>query len=86
MARKEQGWITFQASEEERKLLDELSKKSHRTKTEILRELVSGLEQHYMRSPKSIPTKKQQKKDAATDFIQINNSPKNLKISSHNIL
>ncbi|BAY66389.1 TOBE domain-containing protein [Calothrix brevissima NIES-22] len=85
MPRKEQGWITFQASEEERQLLDKLAKKLHRTKTEILRELIRGLEQNYLRSPQAIVTPKPQKK-AKTPFIAINNSHKNLKLSSHNIL
>ncbi|NEQ28276.1 MAG: transporter, partial [Microcoleus sp. SIO2G3] len=40
MPRKEQGWVTFQTSDEERRILEEFSKQSQRTKTEILRELV----------------------------------------------
>jgi molybdopterin-binding protein len=45
MPRKEQGWITFQSSEEERQILEHYCKQSQRTKTEILRELVRSLEQ-----------------------------------------
>lgn len=74
MPRKEQGWITFQASEEERKILDTLSKNLQRTKTEILRELLRELEQRYMQLPQSIPNQKQQKEDATTQFIEITNS------------
>jgi molybdopterin-binding protein len=43
MPRKEQGWITFQSSLEERQLLEEYCQQSRRTKTEILRELVRSL-------------------------------------------
>ncbi|MEG3436285.1 molybdopterin-binding protein [Pannus brasiliensis CCIBt3594] len=43
MPRKEQGWITFQSTEEERKLLEEYCQQAGRTKTEILRELVRSL-------------------------------------------
>ena len=43
MPRKQQGWITFQASDEERQILEQYSQQTQRTKTEILRELVRGL-------------------------------------------
>lgn len=86
MPRKEQGWITFQASDEERKLLDKLSKKLRRTKTEILREMLRWLEHSYTRSPKSTATPKPQQKVPNSQFIEITNSPKHLKINSHNIL
>ncbi|MGB3312139.1 MAG: molybdopterin-binding protein [Nodosilinea sp.] len=45
MPRKSQGWITFQASEAERKILDDYCQRTQRSKTDILRELVRGLEQ-----------------------------------------
>ena len=66
MPRKEQGWITFQTSEEERKILQEFCNQSQRTKTEILRELVRSLNQHSS-SAQSLPTKdvKQQNADNA---------------------
>ncbi|MFK0730876.1 MAG: molybdopterin-binding protein [Gloeotrichia echinulata GP01] len=66
MPRKEQGWITFQTSEEERKILQEFCNQSQRTKTEILRELVRSLNQHS--SPtEAVPTNdvKQQNTDNA---------------------
>lgn len=44
MPRKSQGWITFQASEKERKILDDYCQRTQRSKTDILRELVRGLE------------------------------------------
>ena len=45
MPRKQQGWITFQSSEEERQILEQHCQQSERTKTEVLRELVRGLNQ-----------------------------------------
>lgn len=44
MPRKNQGWITFQASEEERQILEDYCQRSQRTKTDILRELVRSLD------------------------------------------
>lgn len=44
MPRKQQGWITFQSSEEERKILEDYCQTSQRSKTEILRELVRSLQ------------------------------------------
>jgi molybdopterin-binding protein len=40
MPRKEQGWITFQSSDEERQILEQICQKTQRTKTEILREMI----------------------------------------------
>ncbi|PSN12004.1 transporter [filamentous cyanobacterium CCT1] len=45
MPRKSQGWITFQASEEERTILDSYCQRTQRSKTDVLRELVRSLEQ-----------------------------------------
>ncbi|MGI8500450.1 MAG: TOBE domain-containing protein [Hassallia sp.] len=86
MPRKEQGWVTFQTSDEERKILEEFCQHSQRTKTEILRELVRGL--NTLSSPPSapLPTKQRQKKDADTPHIEISTQKKPLKISSRNIL
>jgi molybdopterin-binding protein len=57
MPRKEQGWVTFQTSESERKLLEEFCQQSGRTKTEILREMVRTLGKH---SLPPLPTKSEQ--------------------------
>lgn len=57
MPRKEQGWITFQTSEEERKILEEFCHQSQRTKTEILREMVRTLGKH---SSANLPTEPRQ--------------------------
>lgn len=43
MPRKEQGWITFQSSDEERRILEEICQQTQRTKTEVLRELIREL-------------------------------------------
>jgi molybdopterin-binding protein len=40
MPRKEQGWITFQSSDEERRILELICQQTQRTKTEILREMI----------------------------------------------
>lgn len=45
MPRKQQGWVTFQSSEEERQILEQVCQQSQRSKTEILRELVRSLDQ-----------------------------------------
>jgi molybdopterin-binding protein len=45
MPRKEQGWITFQSSEEERQILEQICQQTQRTKTEILREMIRQLGQ-----------------------------------------
>jgi molybdopterin-binding protein len=42
--RKDQGWITFQLPEAERQLLESYCERMHRSKTDVLRELVRGLD------------------------------------------
>ncbi|MFN6481488.1 MULTISPECIES: molybdopterin-binding protein [unclassified Nostoc] len=87
MPRKEQGWVTFQTSEEERKILEEFCDQSQRTKTEILRELVRGLNQHSSPS-NSLPTINTEEEDIYTQMpeIEISIQKKPLKVSSRNIL
>ncbi|MDZ8186785.1 MAG: molybdopterin-binding protein [Nostoc sp. ChiSLP02] len=87
MPRKEQGWVTFQTSEEERKILEEFCEQSQRTKTEILRELVRSLNQHSS-APISIPTKDEDLEDVYTQKpeLETNIPKKSLKVSSRNIL
>ncbi|GAB4377541.1 MAG: hypothetical protein Kow00121_27250 [Elainellaceae cyanobacterium] len=43
MPRKEQGWITFQSSSEERQILEQICQQTQRTKTEVLREMIRQL-------------------------------------------
>jgi molybdopterin-binding protein len=86
MPRKEQGWITFQTSDEERRILEAFCHSSQRTKTEILRELVRGL------SAQAEPTAV----SSSAEAIHPNSSPvtiapqskpkKPLKVSSRNVL
>lgn len=89
MPRKEQGWITFQTSEEERQLLEEICHNSQRTKTEVLRELVRGLRQQASesRSP-SNPSPSSAQHSQLIDLRPPEPpSPKKpLKISSRNVL
>ncbi|MBD2677694.1 MULTISPECIES: molybdopterin-binding protein [Nostoc] len=86
MPRKEQGWVTFQTSEEERKILEEFCEQSQRTKTEILRELVRSLNQHS--SPAISLPSKQEEEDIYTQKpeLETNIPKKSLKVSSRNIL
>jgi molybdopterin-binding protein len=84
MPRKEQGWVTFQTSEEERKILEEFCENSQRTKTEILRELVRGLNKHSS-PPVSLSTS-EAKIETHGDELPIISPKKPLKVSSRNIL
>ncbi|MBD2612703.1 MAG: TOBE domain-containing protein [Nostoc sp. ZfuVER08] len=86
MPRKEQGWVTFQTSEEERKILEEFCEQSQRTKTEILRELVRSLNQHS--SPPISLTGKPEEEEIYTQKpeLESNIPKKSLKVSSRNIL
>ena len=99
MPRKEQGWITFQTSEEERKLLEEFCQLSQRTKTEVLREMVRNLNQQTPPTEslltnsdtEPLPTKKgrNNKKNSSQveNKSQVEVSAKKpLKVSSRNIL
>ncbi|MGI0485390.1 TOBE domain-containing protein [Pantanalinema rosaneae CENA516] len=81
MPRKEQGWITFQTSDEERRILEAFCQNSQRTKTEILRELVRGLSTQ-AESPAETT-------DPDSSSIVIAPQPKSrkpLKVSSRNVL
>ena len=84
MPRKDQGWVTFQTSEEERKILEEFCQNSQRTKTEILRELVRGLKQYSAQSISS-STSPEQSETKHPEW-EIVNPKKALKVSSRNVL
>jgi molybdopterin-binding protein len=102
MPRKEQGWITFQTSEEERKALEEFCQQSQRTKTEILRELVRGLSKNSVSLPTEQETDVQNPlaadKNSRTKIhegifeeevlpeVEVGISKKPLKVSSRNVL
>jgi molybdopterin-binding protein len=78
MPRKEQGWITFQSSEEERQILEEYCQQSQRTKTEILRELVRSLGED-----KSLLSLQ---KSAQVAILTDDADLKGMKISARNVL
>ncbi|HLP90419.1 MAG TPA: TOBE domain-containing protein [Nostocaceae cyanobacterium] len=82
MPRKEQGWVTFQTSEEERKILEEFCQHSQRTKTEILRELVRGLSKS-SESAVPLPTDTE---ETTKPEVAIISPKKPLKVSSRNVL
>lgn len=85
MPKKEQGWITFQTSQEERKILEEFCQESQRTKTEILRELVRGLGQHSSES-EMLPTIQEKQLDADTPEVELYSEQIPLNVNSRNIL
>ncbi len=84
MPRKDQGWVTFQTSEEERKILEEFCQNSQRTKTEILRELVRGLNKYS--SPNISSSTSPEKVENKHPEFEIVNPKKALKVSSRNVL
>lgn len=88
MPKKEQGWITFQSSQEERKILEEYCQQSQRSKTEILRELVRSLEQQ-SQAPQRLPPKPRGKKNAGTPKSEVSSPTselRTLKLSARNVL
>lgn len=85
MPRKEQGWITFQSSEDERALLDQYCQESQRTKTEILRELIRSLDPN----PQSLTSQPEASDVRSTpiELVSPHVSPKKpIKVSSRNLL
>ncbi|MGE5658769.1 MAG: TOBE domain-containing protein [Actinomycetota bacterium] len=54
MPRKEQGWITFQSSDEERRILEQVSQQTQRTKTEILREMIRQMGRSFSSDPLNV--------------------------------
>ncbi len=86
MPRKEQGWITFQTSEEERQLLEQVCQRSQRSKTEILRELVRGLGQESATESSPSPASRKAEKATKAGFEESSKIKKPLKVSSRNVL
>lgn len=88
MPRKQQGWITFQSSEEERKILEQYCQESQRTKTEILRELVRSLNQKSP-SPQPSPSKVTKQQDSTAseiEFFSDNPELRAMKVSARNVI
>lgn len=100
MPRKDQGWITFQTSEEERQILEEICHISQRTKTEVLRELLRSLRYAtpaQAEEPPPTPPSKggKRSRSARSQTPQLAETadlpsglqpPKPLKVSSRNVL
>jgi molybdopterin-binding protein len=86
MPRKEQGWITFQSSEEERQILEQYCQQSQRTKTETLRELVRSLNQRS--SPQAIPQrgKQEDSTNSESEFGNQKSEYRAMKVSARNVL
>jgi molybdopterin-binding protein len=87
MPRKDQGWITFQTSEEERKILEQICQVSQRTKTEILRELVRSLGQESLEDRSPQPLTQPEQPESSNPISENLITPKKLlKVSSRNVL
>jgi len=96
MPRKDQGWVTFQTSEAERQLLEEICKVTQRTKTEVLRELLRGLQDSAptgqaeppptsgVETPPRSPSSQEEAQVTIQNPLELN-SNKRLKVSSRNI-
>lgn len=87
MPRKQQGWITFQSSEEERQILEQHCQKYQRTKTEILRELVRNLNQDLpsLFEPPIQQRTPEHSGATAIEFFTQNSEDKLMKVSARNI-
>jgi molybdopterin-binding protein len=84
MPRKSQGWITFQASAEERRVLDDYCQRHQRSKTDILRELVRGLEDRDQGSPGAAdPPPPLEREREEQEFLQVQ---RDFAISARNLL
>ena len=84
MPRKSQGWITFQASAEERRVLDDYCQRHQRSKTDILRELVRGLEEQNQGSPGAAdPPPPLEREREEQEFLQVQ---RDFAISARNLL
>lgn len=87
MPRKDQGWITFQTSEEERQLLEAVCQQSQRTKTEVLRELLRGLKYATNAHAEEPETELTAQRLTKAREPQTGSSPKKpFKVSSRNVL
>lgn len=67
MPRKEQGWITFQSSDEERQILEQICRQTQRTKTEILREMIRQMGRPPVPDPDTNPIEAEDLKEETLD-------------------
>ena len=86
MPRKQQGWITFQSSEEERQLLEQYCQQSQRSKTEILRQMIRNLT-----PPDPVLAERSDQEEAFEDRLEGKSlkpgfALKTLKVSARNVL
>jgi molybdopterin-binding protein len=89
MPRKAQGWITFQSSEEERQILDQICQQTQRSKTEVLREMLRRLGQTDAVETATIAPAEPIELDEDTEEVPPAHDPATLqavKISARNIL
>ena len=77
MPRKDQGWITFQSSEEEKVILEQYCQESQRSKTEVLRELVRGLTQHWQNFSQNSSSVKEVKPTVSSSYQVLGISARN---------
>ena len=87
MPRKQQGWVTFQSSEEERQILEQHCQQSQRTKTEVLRELVRNLNQSSSLVESSVQQGAQDHTGAdEIEVLRQKSEVKAMRVSARNVL
>lgn len=87
MPRKQQGWITFQSSQEEQQILEQHCQQSQRTKTEVLRELVRSLSQQLPSLLEPPIQRSPQFDSVATEIEFLSRSEvRAMKVSARNVL
>lgn len=90
MPRKEQGWITFQSSDEERRILEQICQQTQRTKTEILREMIRQMGRSSASESEPLedsPIEFSEDLEAEEDLIEIADAAlQSVQISARNIL
>lgn len=85
MPRKQQGWITFQSSEEERQVLEQHCQQQRRSKTEVLRELLRSLNQQSPVLKSSIQQRTEEHSGIAGIEIVSRSKDKTMKFSARNM-
>ena len=88
MPRKEQGWITFQSSDEERRILEQICQQTQRTKTEILREMIRQMGQSVSSEPMNVESIEVSEDLEEAEEVSSNGdtvTPQAIQISARNI-
>ena len=86
MPRKQQGWITFQSSQEEQQVLEQHCQQSQRTKTEVLRELVRSLSQQPSLLEPRIQQTQADSVATGIEFFSRKSEARAMKVSARNVL